>query len=64
MLTPQGAPQELESIRVAIVIFAVIAVIFGRALLRLALTIAAILILILLASGAVAFFQGVQHVIR
>jgi hypothetical protein len=62
MYLPQGAPQELESIRILIVAFAVITVVFWRAVLRITLTVAAIVIVVLLTSGAVAFFQALHHV--
>src|ERR1022692_977232 len=60
MYLPQGAPQELESIRILIVAFAVMTVVFWRAVLRITLTVAAIVIFVLLTSGAVAFFQAIH----
>jgi hypothetical protein len=62
MYAPQGAPQELESIRIVIVLSAVMAVIFWRAVLRITLKVAAIVIVVLLTSGAVAFFQAIHHI--
>lgn len=62
MYAPQGAPQELESIRILIVLSAVMAVIFWRAVLRIALKATAIVIVVLLASGAVAFFQAIHYI--
>ncbi len=64
MLAPQGAHQELESVRILIVLFAVTAVIFWRVVLKIALMVAATVIVILLTSGAVAFFEGIDHIIK
>jgi len=57
MFTSHGGSQELESIRALIVIIAVIAVMYWRAVLKLM----AILIVVLLTSGAVALFQGISR---
>jgi hypothetical protein len=64
MLAPQGAHQELESVRILIVLFAITAVIFWRVVLRVTLMVTATVIVILLTSGAVAFFQGIHHIIK
>lgn len=64
MLASQGASQGLESIQIIVVAFAVAAAIFWRAVLRIALTIAAILLVLLVTSGAIAIFEGIHHVIK
>ena len=60
MFGHQGAPQNLESIRILIMLFAIITMIFWRAVLRIVVTIVAIVIVVLLASGAVALWQGLH----
>jgi hypothetical protein len=64
MFAPQAAAQNVQSIQTAIVVFAVIVVVFWRLLLKLALAILAIALLILLSSGAFAFFEGLRLAVR
>jgi chromate transport protein ChrA len=64
MLALQAASQNVESIRTAIVAFAVIAVVFWRVLLKLVLVIVAIVLVVLLTSGAVLLYEGMHHAVR
>jgi hypothetical protein len=61
MLVAQGTPHAVESVRTIIVLFATISVIFWRALLRIVLTVAAIVLVILLVSGAILVFEAVSR---
>jgi hypothetical protein len=61
MLMLKTAPQSVESIRTAIVVFAVIAVVFWRVLLKFVLMIAAVLLIILLTSGVILLFESFNH---
>jgi hypothetical protein len=61
MLMLKTAPQSVESIRTAIVVFAVIAVVFWRVLLKFVLMIAAVLLVILLTSGVILLFESFNH---
>jgi len=61
VFTPQAVAQSVESIRTGIVAFAVIAVVFWRVLLKLALAIVAIALVVLLTSGVVLLFEGLHH---
>jgi hypothetical protein len=56
----QGPGQDSQTIQLAIVL-AIAAVVFRRALLRLALAIVAIVALVLLSSGAVVLFTDIFH---
>jgi hypothetical protein len=64
MFAPQAAAQNVHSIQTAVVVFAVIVVVFWRLLLKLALMILAIALLILLSSGAFALFEGLHYAVR
>jgi len=55
----QGSGQDLQIVRVAVVL-AIAAVVFRRALLRIALAILAVIALVLLSSGAVVLFDGMH----
>jgi hypothetical protein len=61
MLMLKTAPQSVESIRTAVVVFAIIAVIFWRVLLKLALMIVAVMLVILLTSGVILLFESFSH---
>jgi hypothetical protein len=61
MLMLKTAPQSVESIRTAVVVFAIIAVIFWRVLLKLALMIVAVLLVILLTSGVILLLESFSH---
>jgi len=60
----KSAPQNVESIRTAVVVFAIIAVVFWRVLLKLALMIVAVLLVILLTSGVILLFESFNHAAR
>jgi hypothetical protein len=64
VFAPQATAQSVESIRTAIVAFAIIAVIFWRTLLKLALGIMAIALVILLISGVILLFQDLHHAVK
>jgi hypothetical protein len=61
MFVAQGTPQTVESVRTAIVLFAAISVIFWKALLKIALTVAAIVLAVLLTSGVIWILQHVHQ---
>jgi len=61
MFVAQGTPQAVESVRTVIVLFAVISVLFWKPLLKIAVAIAAIAIVVLLASGAILILQSIHH---
>ncbi len=60
MFVAQGTPQTVESVRTVIVLFVTISVIFWKALLKIALTVAAIVLAVLLTSGAIWILQHVR----
>jgi hypothetical protein len=60
MFVAQGTPQAVESVRTVIVLFAVISVLFWKPLLKIAVAIAAIAIVVLLASGAILILQSIH----
>lgn len=64
MFAVHGVSHGIEALRVPIVIGAVLMVVFWRALLKIVIIVATILILYLISSGAVALLQGAQHVIK
>ena len=55
----KGSGQDAEIVKLAIVL-AIAAVVFRRALLRIALAILAVIALVLLGSGAVVLFEGMR----
>jgi hypothetical protein len=57
----QGAAQEVESARVAIVLIAAVLVIFWRQVLRVLLTIIAIAVVVLVGSGAIVLLQSMHR---
>jgi hypothetical protein len=64
MFVVQAAPQAVESIRTIVVLFAVISVIFWKTLIKLAVTVAAIVLVVLLTAGAIMIFQNVHHLAK
>ena len=60
MFVVQAAPQAVESVRTIILLFAVISVIFWKTLIKLAVTVAAIVLVVLLTAGAIMIFQYVH----
>jgi hypothetical protein len=50
--------------QVLIVMFAILVAIFWRTAIKILLTVGAILFVILITSGAVAFMEGMHHLIR
>jgi chromate transport protein ChrA len=64
MFALQAASQNVESIRTAVVVFAVIAVVFWRFLLKLVLVIVAVVLVVLLTSGAILLYEGMHHAAR
>lgn len=64
MFALQAASQNVESIRTAIVAFAIIAVVFWRFLLRLALVIVAVVLVVLLTSGVILLYEGMHHAVK
>jgi hypothetical protein len=64
MFVAQGTPQTVESVRTAIMLFAVISVVFWKTLLKIAVTVAAVAMLVLLTSGAILIYQNIHHVTK
>lgn len=62
MFVVQATPQAVESARTIIVLFAAISVIFWKTLLKIAVTVAAIVLVVLLTSGAIMIYQSIHHV--
>ncbi len=61
MFAAQGTPQTVESVQTVIVLFAAISVIFWKTLLKIALTLAAIAMVVLLTSGVILILQNIHH---
>ncbi len=61
MFVVHGTPQTVESVRTAVVLFAAISVIFWKTLLKIVLTVAAIVVTVLLTSGVMLIYQGIHH---
>jgi hypothetical protein len=61
MFVVQATPQAVESARTIILLFAAISVIFWKTLLKIAVTVAAIALVVLLTSGAIMIYQSVHH---
>lgn len=64
MLAVQGAVQHAASIRALIVLLAILTVMFWRSAIKLAIMIVAILVLVLITSGALTLLASAQHVIK
>jgi hypothetical protein len=62
MFVAEAAPQAVESVRTAIVLIAVVSVVFWKALLKFVLMAAVITVIVLLASGAMVLMQNIHHV--
>jgi hypothetical protein len=62
MFVVQATPQAVESARTIILLFAAISVIFWKTLLKIAVTVAAIALVVLLTSGAIMIYQSIHHV--
>jgi hypothetical protein len=61
MFAAQGAPHVAESARAAVVLFAVLSVVFWKVLLRIVVTVVAITTIVLLVYGAIALVQVVNR---
>jgi hypothetical protein len=64
MFVVQATPQAVESARTIILLFAAISVIFWKTLIKLAVTVAAIVLVVLLTAGAIMIFQNVHHLAK
>lgn len=56
-----AAPHAVQSIRYVILLFAIFSVVFWRVTLKIVAMVVAIMVLVLLASGAVLILQNMQH---
>jgi hypothetical protein len=56
-----AAPHAAESIRYAIVLFAIFSVVFWRVMLKIVVMVVAIAFVVLLASGAILILQSMHH---
>jgi len=61
MLVAQGAPHVLESIRTAVVLFAVVSVVFWKILLKFVVMVIATTVIVLLAYGVIALLQSLHR---
>jgi hypothetical protein len=61
MFAAQGAPHVAESARAAVVLFAVLSVVFWKVLLRIVVTVVAVTTIVLLVYGAIALVQVVNR---
>lgn len=64
MLALRGGSSGIESIQILTVLFAIISVIFWRSLLKILLMIAAMLLVVLITSGAIALLEGLHHLVK
>ncbi len=64
MLAAQSAVQDINSIRLLLVIAAVLVVLFWRIALKMVIMVVLIVLVVLITSGAVAFVEGFQHLIK
>lgn len=64
MLAAHGTSQGIESVRVLIVAFAILVVLFWRTMLRIMIMIALALVLTLITFGALSLLHGAHHVIK
>jgi len=64
MFVVQAAPQAAESLRTIVVLFAAISVIFWKTVIKIVVTVAAIVLVVLLTAGAIMIFQNVHHLAR
>jgi uncharacterized membrane protein YdfJ with MMPL/SSD domain len=61
VLDTQGTADDIESARAAIVLIAVVLVVFWRAVLRVLLTVIVIVIVVLVGSGALVLLQSIHR---
>jgi hypothetical protein len=61
MFVAQGAPHVLESIRTAVVLFAVVSVVFWKILLKIVVMVVATTVIVLLAYGVIALLQSLHR---
>ncbi|HEY5359506.1 MAG TPA: hypothetical protein VIJ82_17815 [Streptosporangiaceae bacterium] len=61
MFVAQGAPHVQESIRAAVVLFAVVSVVFWKMLLKTVVMVVSVTVIVLLAYGAIALLQSLHR---
>jgi hypothetical protein len=61
MLVAQGAPHAMESARAAVVLFAVVSIVFWKVLLKIAVAVVAITVIVLVSYGAIALMHGLYR---
>jgi hypothetical protein len=64
MYVASESPQAVESVRYTVLLFAIVAVVFWRALLKIVVMIVAMTVLVLLASGAILILQNMHYLNR
>ena len=64
MLASNATVQSVTSIQLVIALFAITIVMFWRAILKMLLVIAAVLAIILLASGTIVLIEGIHHIVK
>jgi hypothetical protein len=62
MFAVEGAPQAVETARTIIILFAIVSVVFWRVLLKIAVMTAAIVLIVLLTSGAIVLLENIHRV--
>jgi hypothetical protein len=61
MFVAQGAPHVQESIRAAVVLLAVVSVVFWKMLLKTVVMVVSVTVIVLLAYGAIALLQSLHR---
>jgi hypothetical protein len=61
MIDLASAPQAVESARTAVVLFAVVSVVFWKALLKIIVMAAVIVLIVLLTSGSIVLLESINH---
>ena len=61
MFVAQGAPHVEESVRTAVVLFAIVSVAFWKILLKIAVMIVAMTVIVLLTYGGIALLQSLHR---
>jgi hypothetical protein len=56
-----SAPQTVESVRTAVVLFAVVSVVFWKVLLKMIVMVAVIVLIVLLTSGSIVLLESINH---
>jgi hypothetical protein len=61
MYVASESPQAVESVWYVVLLFSIVCVVFWRALLKIVITIVAVVVLALLATGAILILENIHH---